>query len=75
MCGRLVELSSRKGRGFELDHIEALKADGGKGEDTGENTQVLCNGPEGCHRMKTARDMGYAIRRAVGPDGWPVGGP
>jgi 5-methylcytosine-specific restriction endonuclease McrA len=73
MCGRLVELSARPGFGFELDHKVALKASGGEGEDTDENTQVLCCGPQGCHRLKTARDMGHKIRRAAGPDGWPQG--
>jgi 5-methylcytosine-specific restriction endonuclease McrA len=70
-CGRLTEFNARPGKGFELDHTEPLKADGGKGEDTDENTQVLCNGPTGCHRKKTAKDMGHRERRAVGPDGWP----
>lgn len=74
MCRRLVEFSARPGKGFELDHIEPLKADGGKGEDTDDNCQVLCNGPQGCHRTKTAKDMGFKERRAVGPDGWPAEG-
>lgn len=73
MCGRLVEFSARPGRGFELDHIEPLKAAGGKGEDTDENCQVLCTGPDGCHRSKTAGDMDYRQRREVGEDGWPKG--
>nr|WP_237288617.1 HNH endonuclease [Variovorax sp. PAMC 28711] len=68
MCGRLTAYPS----GFDLDHREALKADGGKGDDTEENTQVLCNGPEGCHRKKTAQDMGWTERRGVGADGWPL---
>lgn len=72
VCKKLVEFSAREGMGFELDHIEALKASGGNGEDTDDNCQVLCNGPQGCHRSKTARDMGHRERRAVGPDGWPV---
>lgn len=60
MCGRIVELSARPGYGFDLDHVDALKAAGGTGEDTDENTQVLCNGPEGCHRKKTEQDMGWS---------------
>ncbi|ABM32353.1 HNH endonuclease [Paracidovorax citrulli] len=72
MCGKLVEFNDIPGRGFQLDHVQALKADGGKGEDTEANTQVLCCGPDGCHAKKTAQDMGYQQRRAVGLDGWPL---
>lgn len=72
MCNRLLSLNA-KPHEFELDHIEALKADGGNGEDTDNNTQVLCCGPEGCHRKKTAQDMRFRERPAVGPDGAPEG--
>lgn len=72
MCGKLVEFSAEPGRGFELDHIQALKADGGIGEDTEANTQVLCCGPDSCHAKKTAKDMGYSLRRPIGLDGWPT---
>ena len=75
MCHRLTEFSARPGYGFDLDHTSALKADGGKGEDTDDNCQVLCNGPQGCHRKKTAQDMGHKQRREVGADGWPGGAP
>lgn len=72
MCGKLVEFSAEPGRGFELDHIQALKANGGTGEDTEANTQVLCCGPDSCHAEKTAKDMGYSLRRPIGLDGWPI---
>jgi hypothetical protein len=72
VCGKLVEFSARPSYGFELDHTQALKAGGGKGEDTEENSQVLCNGLDGCHRAKTAKDMGSREVRQIGADGWPV---
>lgn len=50
----------------EVDHITPLSKGGA---DTHENKQGLC-GP--CHKDKTALDMGHAIKRAVGLDGWPV---
>ena len=64
----------------ELDHIEPLKANGGKGDDilvggkgkdVPENRQGLC---AECHAAKTAKDMGYQYRPKVviGKDGWPV---
>ena len=55
MCGKLVPYPA----GFELDHMVSLDA---KGDDTDENCQVLCidvGGKVGCHRKKTAQDMGY----------------
>lgn len=52
MCSKLVAYP----RGFELDHIQALKANGGKGADVDVNCQVLCHP---CHAVKTAKDMGY----------------
>lgn len=61
MCGVLVSYPS----GFELDHRVSLDA---RGADTDENCQVLCididgseahGGKIGCHRIKTAQDMGY----------------
>ena len=61
MCGKLCAYPA----GFELDHIKSLDA---KGDDTDENCQVLCvdtdgsaadGGKAGCHRKKTAQDMGY----------------
>jgi 5-methylcytosine-specific restriction protein A len=64
MCGKLVPHPS----GYELDHIQPLKADGGKGKDEDENCQVLCIDIPGtathiahigCHSKKTATDMGY----------------
>ena len=64
-CGQLTTWP----HGFELDHIVSLEQDG---PDTEDNTQVLCSGPDGCHAKKTAKDMGYQVRKAVGPDGWPI---
>jgi 5-methylcytosine-specific restriction endonuclease McrA len=60
-CGKLTDYPN----GFDLDHKVAL--DNG-GQDTDENCQVLCNGPDGCHVRKTARDMGYRSWRS-GPCG------
>ena len=65
MCGRLTHYP----RGFDLDHKVALDTGGA---DTVENCQVLCNGPDGCHRLKTAADFGYKVRPRIGVDGWPV---
>jgi len=50
MCGRLTEYPN----GFELDHkIPLFKG----GEDTIENTQILCCGDGGCHSKKTKMDL------------------
>ena len=54
-CGKLTLYPA----GFELDHKVPLHQGGA---DTDENCQVLCNGPDGCHERKTARDMGYRFR-------------
>jgi 5-methylcytosine-specific restriction protein A len=76
-CGKLTAFTARPG-GFELDHIDPLKADGGNGEDTDENCQVLCvdrdryGNKTGCHAKKTADDMGYRFKPTIGADGWPV---
>ena len=48
------------------DHVVALV---NGGEDTESNLRSLC---ESHHRKKTAKDMGYTYRPAVGLDGWPV---
>lgn len=48
-CGQLVAPHE-----FELDHTVPLFLGGA---DTDENCQVLCAGPDGCHRRKTARDL------------------
>ena len=55
----------------ELDHVQPLKANGGKGEDVPENRQGLC---DECHARKTAKDMGreYRPKVVIGPDGWPL---
>ena len=57
MCGALVSYPA----GFELDHIKSLDH---KGSDTEDNCQVLCIDVDGvkvgCHRIKTAQDMGYS---------------
>ena len=49
MCGRLTEYPS----GFELDHIIPLFANGSDDESS---QQILCNGDEGCHKIKTRQD-------------------
>lgn len=54
-CGRLTAWP----RGFELDHVVSLDAGG---PDTEDNTQVLCSGEAGCHRKKTAEDMGHNLK-------------
>ena len=61
MCGRLSEFSSKE-RGFEVDHIQPLRADGGIGEDVDSNCQLLC--PK-CHAKKTAIDLGYTFREKI----------
>lgn len=50
MCGRVTEYPS----GFELDHIIPLFAGG---TDDESNCQVLCNGDDGCHKIKTRSDQ------------------
>lgn len=52
----------------QLDHIVALD-NGGTDFDQPGNRQGLC---DDCHEVKTARDMGYRSRRAIGLDGFPV---
>lgn len=70
MCGRLTAYP----HGFELDHIKSL--DHG-GPDTEDNCQVLCverdehGNKTGCHVKKTAKDMGYRVRKTISEDGWP----
>lgn len=53
--------------GFELVHRVPLFK-GGADDDT--NLQVLCTTP--CHEEKTRADLGQAIKRSVGENGWPV---
>lgn len=50
----------------ELDHIKAL-CNGGT--DTPDNRQGLCSK---CHEAKTAKDLGYKVRQAIGIDGYPI---
>ncbi|ORE33782.1 HNH endonuclease [Pseudomonas aeruginosa] len=65
MCGKLCDFPS----GFELDHkIPLFKG----GEDTEQNCQVLCSGPDGCHAKKTNADLGRRPKLRVGIDGWPA---
>ncbi|HBO3572498.1 HNH endonuclease signature motif containing protein [Pseudomonas aeruginosa] len=65
MCGKLCEFPG----GFELDHkVPLFKG----GEDTEENCQVLCSGPDGCHAKKTNTDLGRRSKLRVGIDGWPA---
>jgi len=61
MCKRLVAWPN----GFELDHIEPLHKGG---EDTGDNCQLLC-APNGCHDIKTRKDLGQAERVEFDQDG------
>ena len=58
ICGKLTQYPG----GFELDHIVAL-ANGGA--DTAENCQILCCGVDGCHNIKTARDLRWEKRKAA----------
>lgn len=60
MCGRLTFFP----HGFDLDHIEPLDK-GGSNDDY--NLQVLCNGPDGCHTIKTKLDGGSDWSRKVAP--------
>lgn len=59
-CGRITSYPS----GFDLDHRVPLYQGG---QDTDENSQVLCNGPDGCHQRKTTEDAGRLMQ------GWPPG--
>lgn len=49
-CGRLTDYPG----GFELDHCVPLFQGG---EDTEDNCQILCSGPDGCHARKTLQDL------------------
>lgn len=62
-CGRLTVFPS----GFDLDHIVPLYKGG---PDTDENCQVLCNGPDGCHIIKTGQDMGTRVEKAARYPDW-----
>lgn len=64
MCGQITAYPY----GFELDHIVPLYQGGA---DADNNRQILCNGPDGCHLKKTAKDMGITFKQAAGSDGWP----
>ncbi|MFC5607762.1 HNH endonuclease [Variovorax soli] len=61
-CGRFTDYPA----GFQLDHIKALV---NKGDDTDENSQVLCLP---CHEAKTRRDLGQKETVQIGVDGWPT---
>lgn len=58
VCRRVVEYP----HGFELDHIQSLFKGGSDVED---NCQVLCCGPDGCHLIKTGRDLGTKADKAA----------
>lgn len=58
VCGRLTSYPS----GFELDHRVPLHQGG---PDADENCQVLCSGDDGCHRKKTAQDLGHRPKRGA----------
>jgi len=62
MCGKLTDYPD----GFELDHVVPLFKGGA---DVDDNLQVL---HVECHATKTANDLGYRPKVAVGLDGWPV---
>lgn len=66
-CGNLTEYADPRTnpRGFHLDHIVAVI---NGGEDTDEQTQVLC---PPCHDIKTAKDLGHRPTVKIGLDGWP----
>ena len=49
----------------EVDHIIPLHKGG---TDHPDNLEALCLT---CHEVKTAKDMGYTVKRRIGPDGWP----
>jgi 5-methylcytosine-specific restriction protein A len=51
----------------EVDHVIPLSRGG---SDDFANLQSLCIE---CHKTKTAIDMGWRQRTAIGIDGWPVG--
>ena len=71
LCVRCQAKSPRRvSIATELDHIVAL-TNGGKDFDVdgGSNRQGLC---EPCHAEKTAEDLGYQHRPAIGADGYPV---
>jgi len=50
----------------ELDHVVPLFKGGA---DDQSNLQGLC---PTCHEQKTADDLGYVKRHAIGLDGWPI---
>ena len=60
MCGHLTKYDHPST--FDLDHVLAL--DNG-GDNADSNMQILCNGPDECHEIKTAHDLGHvgAIKR------------
>lgn len=66
-CGSLTVYADPRvdPQGFHLDHIKALV---NKGDDTDENSQVLCLP---CHEAKTRRDLGQKETVQIGVDGWP----
>lgn len=61
-CGGMTVFPS----GFELDHRVALANEGTNDDD---NMQLL---HFECHEAKTAEDLGYTPRVAIGVDGFPV---
>ncbi len=53
----------------QLDHIVALDNGGKDFDEDPDNAQGLC---DECHKVKTAKDMGYTRRPTIGADGWPI---
>jgi len=69
-CG-LCRECYRKGAltlGTQVDHVIAID-NGGSNDD--DNLELLC---DSCHRMKTAKDMGFVPRPKIGADGYPIEG-
>ena len=67
-CNHLCEHCAKQGRttpARQVDHIKPLSQGG---TDALDNLAALCIP---CHEAKTAKDMGYRPRQAVGLDGWP----
>ena len=68
-CNHLCEQCTKQGKATPARHVDHITPLHKGGTDDLANLKGLCIP---CHEAKTAQDMGYKARQAIGLDGWPV---